>query len=95
MVLITYDVECSSVEGKRRLSRVAKACVKHGQRVQNSVFECLLNPSQLLLLKHELEKLIDAEKDSIRFYYLGNHYTSKVEQVGKQIAFAQDDILII
>ena len=95
LILITYDVNTESKEGKRRLRKVAKACVNHGQRVQNSVFECLLQEDQYVLFKHELEKLIDKNADSIRFYRLGNHYKSKVEHLGKQPEFLQDDILVI
>ncbi|MDU7053798.1 MAG: CRISPR-associated endonuclease Cas2 [Dialister sp.] len=95
LILITYDVNTESKEGQRRLRKVAKACVNHGQRVQNSVFECLLQEDQCVLFKHELEKLIDKNADSIRFYRLGNHYKTKVEHLGKQPEFLQDDILVI
>ena len=73
LVLITYDVSVTTDEGKKRLRKVAKHCVNFGQRVQNSVFECLLDPIQLADLKHKLEKTIDPETDSIRFYRLGNN----------------------
>lgn len=95
LILITYDVNTESKEGQRRLRKVAKACVNHGQRVQNSVFECLLQEDQYVLFKHELEKLIDKNADSIRFYRLGNHYKTKVEHLGKQSEFLQDDVLVI
>ena len=95
LILITYDVNTESKEGQRRLRKVAKACVNHGQRVQNSVFECLLQEDQYVLFKHELEKLIDKNADSIRFYRLGNHYKTGVEHLGKQPEFLQDDILVI
>mgnify|MGYP000466604042 FL=1 len=65
LILITYDVNTESKDGQRRLRKVAKACVNHGQRVQNSVFECLLQEDQYVLFKHELEKLIDKNADSI------------------------------
>lgn len=94
LVLITYDVSTETAAGRKRLRRVAKQCVNHGQRVQNSVFECLLDAAQYAVLKAELTKLIDPEVDSLRFYQLGNHYQNKVEHVGVRPAFQQDDVLI-
>ena len=73
LVLITYDVNTTDAGGKKRLRKVAKKCVNFGQRVQNSVFECILDAAQARLLRHQLEELIDPEKDSLRFYYLGNN----------------------
>lgn len=94
LVLITYDVSTETAAGRKRLRKVAKQCVNHGQRVQNSVFECLLDAAQYAALKAELTKLIDPEVDSLRFYQLGNHYQNKVEHVGVRPAFQQDDVLI-
>lgn len=94
LVLITYDVSTETAAGRKRLRKVAKQCVNHGQRVQNSVFECLLDAAQYAVLKAELAKLIDPEVDSLRFYQLGNHYQNKVEHVGVRPAFQQDDVLI-
>ena len=94
LVLITYDVSTETAAGRKRLRKVAKQCVNHGQRVQNSVFECLLDAAQYAVLKAELAKLIDPEVDSLRFYQLGNHYQNKVEHVGIRPAFQQDDVLI-
>ena len=94
LVLITYDVSTETAAGRKRLRKVAKQCVNHGQRVQNSVFECLLDAAQYAVLKAELTKLIDPEEDSLRFYQLGNHYQNKVEHVGVRPAFQQDDVLI-
>ncbi len=94
LVLITYDVSTETAAGRKRLRKVAKQCVNHGQRVQNSVFECLLDAAQYAVLKAELTKLIDPEVDSLRFYQLGNHYQNKVEHVGVRPAFQQDDVLI-
>ena len=94
LVLITYDVNTETAAGRKRLRKVAKKCVNHGQRVQNSVFECLLDAAQYAVLKAELTKLIDPEVDSLRFYQLGNHYQNKVEHVGVRPAFQQDDVLI-
>ena len=67
MVLITYDVNTEDASGKKRLRKIAKECVNYGQRVQNSVFECLVDPAQCKKLQSELLKLMDAEKDSLRF----------------------------
>lgn len=94
LVLITYDVSTETAAGRKRLRKVAKQCVNHGQRVQNSVFECLLDSAQYAILKAELAKLIDPEVDSLRFYQLGNHYQNKVEHIGVRPAFQQDDVLI-
>ncbi len=81
-VLITYDVNTQDAEGKKRLRHVAKQCVNYGIRVQNSVFECVADPAKILELKHKLTKEIDTEKDSLRFYYLGNKTKAKVEHIG-------------
>lgn len=94
MVLITYDVNTETAEGKTRLRKVAKQCVNYGRRVQNSVFECVLDQAQSVLLKSMLTDIIDKEKDSLRFYYLGNHYESKVEHVGVDRGQAVDEVLI-
>lgn len=95
LVLITYDVNTETAAGKKRLRKVAKKCVDHGQRVQNSVFECLLTAAQYVTLKAELTALIEPETDSLRFYRLGNPYKQNVEHVGVQPAYAQDSILLI
>ena len=84
LVLITYDVSTQDASGKSRLRKVAKECENYGQRVQNSVFECLLDASQILLLKDRLLSLIDEKKDSLRFYCLGNNYQTKVEHIGNK-----------
>ena len=94
LVLITYDVNTETPAGRKRLRKVAKKCVGHGQRVQNSVFECLVDAAQYTVLKAELTALIDPSLDSLRFYQLGNRYKSKVEHVGLHPAFEQDGILI-
>ncbi|MDD6034449.1 MAG: CRISPR-associated endonuclease Cas2 [Oscillospiraceae bacterium] len=95
LVLITYDVNTETATGRKRLRKVAKACVNHGQRVQNSVFECLLNAAQYAILKDKLISLIDPEIDSLRFYRLGDHYQSKVEHVGLHPEFEQDGVLLV
>ena len=84
LVLITYDVNTETASGKKRLRKVAKECQNYGQRVQNSVFEVLLDAAQLVVLKHELEKIIDTEQDSVRFYRLGNSYERRIETMGKR-----------
>jgi CRISPR-associated protein Cas2 len=95
MVLVTYDVETITADGRRRLRRAARQCVNFGQRVQNSVFECIVDPAQLAELKHRLESIIDVEKDSLRFYHLGNNWSRKVDHVGTKTAFnPEEDTLI-
>lgn len=95
LVLITYDVSTQSAAGKGRLRKVAKECVNYGQRVQNSVFECILDASQLLLLKDSLVSLIDEKEDSLRFYYLGNNYKTKVEHFGCKASYEAEGFLMI
>ena len=82
MVLITYDVSTETAAGKSRLRRVSKKCQDYCQRVQNSVFECLIDPAQLKQLQDKLLKIIDPEVDSLRFYYLGDNWKHRVEHVG-------------
>ena len=94
-ILITYDVNITSPEGAKRLRNVAKSCLNHGKRVQNSVFECLLTEAQYVSLKNKLEQLIDSEQDSIRFYLLGNKWKHKVETIGKDIGIDFTGELII
>lgn len=95
MVLITYDVDTISESGKKRLRNVAKSCKDYGQRVQNSVFECVLTEAQFLLLKTRLESIIDLELDSIRFYFLGNNWKKKVIYIGRITSFDTLGELII
>ena len=94
LVLITYDVNTETDAGKRRLRKVAKQCVNYGRRVQNSVFECILDNTQCVLLKAVLGDIIDKEVDSLRFYYLGNNYKTKVEHMGVDRGTAADSTLI-
>lgn len=82
MVLITYDVDTTSAAGRKRLRVLAKKCQNYGQRVQNSVFECLVDAAQMTQLKNRLVGVIDPDKDSLRFYYLGNEWRHRVEHVG-------------
>jgi len=95
MVLITYDVSVTSDSGKKRLRRVAKQCVNHGQRVQNSVFECLLDPTQFAELRHRLESIINHETDSLRYYFLGNNWKNRVEHVGAKEGYDPEGMLMI
>ena len=95
LILITYDVSTQDAAGKARLRKVAKECVNYGQRVQNSVFECILDASQLLLLKNRLVSLINEKEDSLRFYYLGNNYRTKVEHFGSKTTYEAEGILMI
>ena len=94
LVLITYDVNTQSAQGRKRLHKVAKTCQNYGQRVQNSVFECVLDAAQARLIKSKLESIIDIEKDSLRFYYLGNDYKKKVEHVGAKSSFDVEGVLM-
>ena len=95
LVLITYDVNTETSAGKTRLRKVAKQCVNYGRRVQNSVFECMLDSAQCVQLKAILTDIIDESRDSLRFYYLGNNYKTKVEHVGVERGLAADDVLIL
>jgi CRISPR-associated protein Cas2 len=95
MVLITYDVSTSSEGGARRLRKVAKLCENFGQRVQNSVFECLIDPAQWADLRHKLEKEIDIERDSLRYYFLGANWQRKVEHVGAKETYDPQGLIIL
>lgn len=90
---VTY-IRCSA-PGKKRLRQVAKQCVNDGQRVQNSVFECVLDAAQLVRVKHILGGLSDKERDSLRFYNLGNRHQSKVEHVGAKTSFRVEETLMV
>lgn len=95
MVLITYDVSTESPEGRRRLRRVSKACQHLGQRVQNSVFECLLEPAQWAQLRFDLLDMIDHEEDSLRFYQLGSNWHRRVEHVGAKPTYDPEGPIIV
>lgn len=84
MLVVTYDVDTSDTAGQKRLRKVAKICERYGMRVQNSVFEVILDAAQLAVLKHELEKIIDMAQDSVRFYRLGNSYENRIETMGRR-----------
>lgn len=95
LVLITYDVNTEDAAGRRRLRKIAKECVNYGQRVQNSVFECLLNTAQCRKLQATLCSVMDSEKDSLRFYYLGNQYEKKIEHFGCKKTYMPEDTFIV
>ena len=96
LVLITYDVNTQTTEGKKRLRKVAKECTNYGQRVQNSVFECQMDITKCRQVKHILENIIDKDMDSLRFYYLGDKYKNKVEHIGAKPSFnVEEDVLFI
>lgn len=95
LVLVTYDVNTESEGGKRRLRRVAKACENYGQRVQFSVFECLLDPAQWAELRHQLLERIDPERDSLRFYFLGANWKGRIEHLGAKAAYDPEGPLIV
>ena len=95
LVLITYDVNTQTEAGRKRLRKVAKECVNYGQRVQNSVFECHMDATKCRQVKDILEKIIDKETDSLRFYYLGDKYKNKVEHIGEKSGFDVNAPLII
>jgi len=95
LVLITYDVNTSDEGGKKRLRKVAKQCQNYGQRVQNSVFECLLDTAQFKMVKASLIELIDPQKDSLRFYLLGEKYKTKIEHVNVKASYEPEGILML
>jgi len=94
-VLVTYDVCTDTREGKRRLRRVAKICEGHGQRVQKSVFECVLNAAQLETLKHRLRKVVDMEQDSLRFYRLREPRERYLEVIGRKPTFDLREPIVV
>lgn len=94
-ILITYDISTMDDEGKKRLRKVAKACVNYGQRVQNSVFECQLDSMQLKKLELELISYIDEEKDSLRVYYLGNQKKEYVRHIGNKTSYDVNTAFIL
>jgi CRISPR-associated protein Cas2 len=95
MVLVTYDVNTETHEGRNRLRRVAKICQNHGQRVQNSVFECLVDPAQWVEFRHQLTQVYNDEKDSLRFYFLGSNWRRRIEHQGAKPAYDPEGPLIV
>ena len=95
LVLVAYDVSVKTPQGRRRLRRVAKLCLDRGQRVQNSVFECLLDPAQWTALRQQLVNEIDRNTDSLRFYFLGKNWKRRVEHVGAKESYDPEGPLIV
>lgn len=95
LVLISYDVNTEDAAGRRRLRKIAKQCLNYGQRVQNSVFECTLDAAQLRGLEARLVAEMDQEKDSLRFYNLGNNYSEKVRHYGIKPGYDPSEPLIL
>ena len=95
MVLITYDVETTTPAGRKRLRQIAKQCVNFGQRVQNSVFECLIDPARFTELRFRLEDIYNPETDSLRYYFLGNNYKNRIEHAGHKETYDPEGTLII
>ncbi|MDD4458127.1 MAG: CRISPR-associated endonuclease Cas2 [Syntrophotalea acetylenica] len=94
MVLVSYDVATSDPAGAKRLRKVAKICTNHGQRVQFSVFECIVDPAQWVVFRQQLVKAIDNSQDSLRFYFLGANWRKRVEHVGAKETIDQEGPLI-
>lgn len=95
MMLVSYDVCTVDKAGKRRLRRVAKACLNYGIRVQNSVFECNVDPAQWAVLKAELEGIYDETVDSLRYYHLGSDYQKRIEHHGAKPALDLEEPLLL
>lgn len=95
LVLITYDVNTESPAGRKRLRKVAKICINYGQRVQNSVFECMLDPAQLTVVRKKLMDVISDAEDSLRIYNLGKNYTEKIEHYGAKPTYSPEEPLIL
>ena len=95
MVVVSYDVMVTSPGGQTRLRKVAKACKNYGQRVQYSVFECVIDPAQWIQLKNILEKIIDDKTDSLRYYFLGANYKRRIENIGAKTSYDVDGPLIV
>lgn len=94
-LLITYDVCTSSAGGASRLRLVAKVCQDYGQRVQNSVFECLVSPTQKAIMEDQLMRIINEEEDSLRIYHIGDNYDQKITVLGKQTSFDVEGELFV
>jgi len=95
LVLITYDVNVTTGTGKSRLRKVAKQCLNYSQRVQNSVFECLVDPVQFAVLKQSLEGIVDPETDSLRYYFLGKNWKNRVEHFGAKAAYDPEGVMLV
>ncbi|MCD7803020.1 MAG: CRISPR-associated endonuclease Cas2 [Clostridiales bacterium] len=95
MIVLFYDVDTTDAAGARRLRKVSKICESYGCRVQNSVFELIVDPAQLVTLKAKLTQAIDTEKDSVRLYRLGSNWQPKIESLGRDLRFEQDGVIIL
>lgn len=95
MILLTYDVDFTQQQGAKRLRKVAKICERYGIRVQNSVFEMLVDPPQFVQIKEELSKIIDMQNDSIRFYHIGSKWETKIETMWLEKGIKQDEPLLL
>lgn len=95
LVIVAYDVNTESLKGRRRLRRVARACEDHGQRVQNSVFECWMDAAQWIEFRARLVREIDVGSDSLRFYFLGDHWKGRVEHVGAKPSYDPEGLLLV
>ena len=95
LMLVSYDVSTTDSAGKRRLRQIAKACQNFGVRVQNSVFECNVNYAQWIKLKASLENIFDPETDSLRYYNLGNNYSTRIEHVGAKPSIDVEEPLLL
>ncbi len=95
MIIISYDVSTVDRKGQTRLRKVAKECQRHAQRVQNSLFEANLDYSAFMKLKNKLVNLIDENKDSLRFYYLGNNWERRVEHIGAKPSYNPEGVIIV
>lgn len=95
LVLVTYDVNVETAKGRKRLRHLAKICEDHGQRVQNSVFECLVDPAMWVTFKAKLEDEIDPSIDSLRYYFLGKNWKRRIEHVGAKPSYDPEGPLIV
>lgn len=95
MVLVTYDVRTDTPAGAKRLRRIAKICENYGQRVQNSVFECLVDPAQWVALRGQLIAAMQQEEDSLRFYFLGKEWSRRVEHIGAKPSYDPEGPLLV
>lgn len=95
LVIVTYDVNTETSKGRKRLNKVAKCCLRYGQRVQNSVFECNVDASQSRMMMNELEALIDKKTDSLRFYNLGNNFQNRIIHLGAKASYDPEGIMIV
>jgi len=95
LVLVTYDVNTETKEGRKRLRKVAKVCKNHGQRVQYSVFECLVDPAQFAEMRKRLVDIIEQEEDSLRFYFLGKNWKRRLEHIGAKPSYDPEGPLLV